>query len=344
MARLKSIFEMLKAAFADWSEDNAPRLGAALSYYTLFSLGPLLLIATAVAGLIFGPEAAHGRLSAEIQGLVGDGAAEAIEGMIRSANKPRAGVLATVIGLVTLALGATGVFTELRSALNAIWEVPPPPKTGLLGAVRERVASFAMVLAVGFLLLVSLVISAALSALGGYLGRLLPGGTVVLLQVLNVVVSLVVITVLFALLFKMLPDVKVAWRDVWLGAAVTACLFTIGKTLIGLYLGHSAVASAYGAAGSLVVVLVWIYYAAQILFYGAELTQVFANRHGSRALAPKGKAGAATEAEDRAKERDEAEDRADDRGKARRQGKAGREDVRKGVPSPVPRARAAEES
>ena len=277
---LKTAVDLAKQTFKEYSADKAPRLGAALSYYTLFSLGPLLLIATAVAGLVFGPEAVQGRLSGELQNLVGRGASEAIEVMVKSANRPKAGLLSTVVGVVTLFLGASGVFTELRSALNQVWDVPPPPSAGLLSTVKERLASFGMVLAVGFLLLVSLIVTAALSAVDGYLSGLLPA--VRLLQALNVAGSLVVITVAFALLFRFLPDAPVAWRDVWLGAAVTALLFTIGKALIGLYLGHSAVASAYGAAGSLVVVLVWVYYAAQIFFYGAELTQVFATRHGSR--------------------------------------------------------------
>jgi membrane protein len=274
-------FGMLKEAFKDWNEDDAPRLGAALSYYTIFSIAPLLLISIAVAGLVFGAEAAQGRVVAQIQGLVGRSAAEAIQAMLESARKPGQGVVAAIFGAATLLFGAGGAFNELRGALDVIWEIPPRQGGGILALIRERLASFGMVLVVGFLLLVSLVISAGISAFE--VTGTFPGSGVVL-QVVNNGVSLAVITVLFALIFKYLPDAHppVAWKDIWVGAFLTAALFTLGKYGIGFYLGRSSVASAYGAAGSVVLLLVWVYYSAQILFFGAELTQVYARRHGSR--------------------------------------------------------------
>jgi membrane protein len=275
---------MLKAAAVDWKEDNAPRLGAALSYYTIFSLAPLLLIAIAIAGLVFGEDAARGRIVAEIGGVLGQRGAEAIQAMLENAGQPGARLVAAVVGAVTLLLGASGAFNELRGALNQVWQAPPPPSRGLLGAVRERLASFAMVLVLGFLLLVSLIVSTAVTAVGTFAQGHLPGGLAVL-NVVNAVFSFAVVTVLFAMIFKLLPDVKVAWRDVWVGALMTAALFAFGKWAVGLYLGKKAVGSAFGAAGSLVAILVWVYYAAQILFFGAELTQVYATRHGSRAFA-----------------------------------------------------------
>jgi membrane protein len=277
----RDILGLLKEAFKEWNEDNAPRLGAALSYYTVFSIAPLLLISIAVAGVVFGHDAAQGGIVAQIRQLIGPIAAESVQAMIENARQPGQGVLATVFGTVTLLFGAGGAFNELRAALDIIWEIPPRKGGGLKALLRERLAAFAMVLVVGFLLLVSLVLSAVLSALE--VKGTFPG-SIVVLQVLNNGVSLAVITVLFALIFKYLPDAHppVGWKDIWIGALITAALFTLGKFAIGLYLGRSSVASAYGAAGSLVLLLIWVYYSAQILFYGAELTQVYARRHGSR--------------------------------------------------------------
>lgn len=276
-----SVFGVVKEAFQDWNDDNAPRLGAALSYYTIFSIAPLLLISIAAASLLFGHEAAQGQIVGQIEGLVGHDAAQAVQAMIESGRKTGAGILATVLGTATLLFGAGGAFNELRAALDVVWEVPPRPGGGLKVLLRDRLASFGMVLVVGFLLLVSLVISAGISALE--LKGAFPGSGIVL-QVVNSGVALGVITVLFALIFKYLPDAHppIAWKDIWLGAFITSALFTFGKFVIGLYLGHSSVGSAYGAAGSLVLLLVWVYYSAQILFFGAELTQVYARLHGSR--------------------------------------------------------------
>jgi membrane protein len=283
----REVVSIVKEAFQDWMDDNAPRLGAALSYYTIFSIAPLLLISIALAGLFFGQEAAQGRIVEQIQGLIGREAAQGVQGMIENARKPGQGIMATVFGAVMLLFGAGGAFNELRAALDVIWEIPPRKGGGIKAIVRERLLSFGMVLVVGFLLLVSLVVSAALSLLE--MKGEFPGSGVIL-QALNIAVSIAVITVLFALIFKYLPDAHppVAWKDIWMGAFLTSCLFTVGKFGIGLYLGRSAVGSAYGAAGSLVLLLVWVYYSAQILFFGAELTQVYARRHGSRLGMPAG--------------------------------------------------------
>jgi len=278
---LKTIWELLKAAGVEWDKDKCPRLGAALSYYTLFSLAPILVIAIAIAGMIFGDEAARGQIVGQIQGLVGLEGAKAIQAMLESANKPGDNIIATVIGVVTLLVGATGAFVELQDSLNTVWEVMPKPGRGIMGMLKDRLLSFGLVLGVGFLLLVSLVLSAALTALGTYLGNAMPGSELVW-QVVNTVLSFVVVSALFAMMFKFLPDVELDWKDVGIGAVVTAVLFTIGKYLIGLYLGNSSVSSSYGAAGSIVVLLVWIYYTSQILLFGAEFTQVYAERFGVR--------------------------------------------------------------
>jgi membrane protein len=270
---------LVRQAARDWQRDNAARLGAALSYYTLFSLAPLLVIAIGVAGLAFGREAAQGQIVTELQGLVGEPGARAVQEMVEASRKPEAGILATALGIVTLFLGATGAFAELKSALNVVWDVPDKGG-GLKALVLGRLWSFAMVLAVGFLLMVSLVVSAAIAAADGFFEWIgIPPAAV---QLTNAAVSLLIITVLFALIFKFLPDTEVAWGDVWAGALFTSALFAAGKALIGLYLGHSGLASTFGAAGSVVVLVVWVYYAAQIFFFGAEMTQAYARRHGSR--------------------------------------------------------------
>ena len=272
---------LLKETFTEWKEDDALQLGASLAYYTIFSLAPLLLVAISVAGLVFGREAAQGQIVGQIQGLVGRQAGEAVQTMIVNANRQGSGVLGTIIGIGAILFGATGAFAQLQSSLNKIWEVKPREGRGVLGMLHDRLLSFGMVLAIGFLLLVSLVVSAALASLGSFTTGLGPGMEAVLGAV-HFVVSLGVIVLLFTLMFRYLPDVHIAWRDAWVGATVTALLFVIGKFLIGFYLGNSAVGSTYGAAGSLVILLLWIYYASQILFFGAELTQVYARRYGSR--------------------------------------------------------------
>jgi membrane protein len=278
------VWEIIKETFAEWNDDNAPRLGAALAFYTILSLAPLLVVAIAIAGFVFGEEAARGQIVAQFQGLVGEQGAEAVQTMIQNANRPSAGLVASIIGVITLLLSASGVFGELQASLNAIWDIKPKPSGGIWGTIKQRFFSFSLVLGTGFLLLVSLALSAALAALYSVIERSFPGlgivGTIV-----NFLISFAVTTLLFAAIYKLLPDAEIAWKDVFIGAAVTALLFSLGRYLIGLYLGQASVGSAYGAAGTLVVLLIWIYYSAQILFMGAEFTQVYANRFGSRIAA-----------------------------------------------------------
>jgi membrane protein len=273
----RAFWALLKDAGSEWVEDKAPRLGAALAYYTAFSLAPLLVIVIAIAGLVFGQQAVQGHLSAQIQGLVGAEGAQAVETMVANANKPATGTLASILGIVMLLVGAGGLFGELQDSLNTVWEVQPKPGRGLLGMLRDRFLSFTMVLGTAFLLLVSLAVSAALAAMGSVFGE---WGVSFLGQVLNFLISFAVITLLFAMIYRFLPDVRIAWRDVWLGAALTAALFSVGEFLIGLYLGYAGTASAYGAAGSLAVLLVWLYYSAQIFLFGAELTKAHAHYLG----------------------------------------------------------------
>ena len=276
----------LKALFSDtvneWYKHKAPRLGASLAFYTLLSLAPLLVVIVALTAAVYGEEAARGQIVAQLSDLMGRTGATVIEEVVKQARQPAVGLIATLAGLITLFLGATGVVAELRDALNTIYEIPSPEMSGLKSIilfVRERLFSFAMVLGVGFLLLVSLAINAWLAAMGTWFTGWLPA---LVLQVVSTVVSWVIITALFAGIYKALPDVTIEWRDVVLGAAVTSLLFNLGKFVIGLYLGSSTIASAYGAAGSLVILLIWVYYSAQIFFLGAEFTQVFANRYGSQ--------------------------------------------------------------
>jgi membrane protein len=281
MPRFKTIFDLFKQTVSDWLDDRAPRLGAALAYYTIFSIAPLVVIVIAVAGLCFGREAAEHQIYAQLGGLVGEQGSKAISGLLEAANKPHEGFVASALAGVTLLFGATGVFVQLQDALNAIWEVKPKPGRGLRAFFRHRLLSLAMVFGIGFLLLVSLVVSAALAAAGNWLQGSLPGDEA-FWQIINFVFSFIIIAVLFTMIFKYLPDVKIAWRDVWLGGALTAFLFTVGKYALGMYLGRSSVSSAYGAAGSLVVLLLWVYYSAQILFFGAEFTQAYATRFGRK--------------------------------------------------------------
>ena len=278
----KVISGLLKTAYLEWSKDKAPRMSAALAYYTIFSLAPLLIIAIAIAGLAFGMQAAQGEIAEQIEGLIGRDGAKAVESMIQSAHKPAHGVIGSLIGVFVLFLGASGVFSEMQDALNSIWHVNPDSKAGVLNLIKERFLSFGMVLGIGFLLLVSLLLSALLAAIVKYLGGIFPV-LAVLLESLDFLLSVLSITVLFAMIFKLLPSIKIAWSDVWVGAALTSLLFTTGKFVIGFYIGKSVSASAYGAAGSLVVVVAWIYYSALLLYFGAEFTRVYARTLGSQA-------------------------------------------------------------
>jgi membrane protein len=278
--RVGAVWSVIKETASDWKEDNASGLAAALAYYTLLSIAPMVVLAVAIAGLAFGEEAARGQISEQIGAVVGPQAGESIQSIAQNAQAPSAGVLSSIIGVIVLLFGASGVFGELQTSLNTIWEVEPKPGRGIVGVIKDRFFSFTMVIGVGFLLLVSLVLSAAIAGVGTFLESSLPGGEA-LWMVLNIAISLGIITLLFALVFKVIPDAKISWRDVWVGAFVTAVLFTIGKLLIGLYLGKSTLTSSYGAAGSLVALVVWVYYASQVVFLGAEFTQVYARRFGS---------------------------------------------------------------
>jgi membrane protein len=276
---LRTIWELFREGISGWNRINAPRLGAALAFYSMLSMAPLVVICVSIAGLVFGAETAESRVAEQIQDLVGPTGAEAIRSVLTHPGSA-SGVVAGIVGLGTLLFGASGVLVELQDSLNLVWGVKSP-FTGLRGLVQSRFLSFAMILGIGFLLLVSLLMSAAIAAAGKFFGQFLPAPEV-LLHLASIALSFVVITVLFALLYKIVPDTQIEWRDVWVGAAVTSALFSAGKFLIGFYIGKSGVGSAYGAAASLVVFLVWIYYSAQIFFLGAEFTQVYADRRGSR--------------------------------------------------------------
>jgi membrane protein len=294
-----NIWQLLRETFSEWNEDKAPRLAAALAFYAMTSIAPLLIIVIALAGLIFDAKQVRSQVNTQIVSLVGSEGAEAIDGIVRGSEGKSSGILATVIGLATLLLAAGGFFGQLQDALNTIWEVAPKPGRSFWQIVRDRFTPFTMVLGVGFLLLVSLVVSAMLTAAGSFLiGESFE--SLWIWQVVNFVVSLGISTLLFAMIYKVLPDVKLAWRDVWVGALITSVLFAIGRFLISLYLGYAAPESAYGAAGSLVIVLIWIFYSAQILFFGAEFTQVYARKYGSQ-VKPTENAVALTE-QDRAQQ------------------------------------------
>jgi membrane protein len=277
----QATWDLLKNTFTDWSEDKAPRLAAALAYYTVFAIAPILVIAIAVANML-GFSGAQDEIIGQVSGVVGQQAGEAIRTMVENRGQSNStNILATLAGIVTLLVAATGLFGELQDSLNTIWEVQPKPNQGILATLKNRFFSFTVVLGVGFLLLVSLVISTVLSALGTTLFGP-PESQTIIWKVVNFIVSFGVTTLLFALIFKMIPDVKIAWSDVWIGAVVTAALFTLGRFLIARYLATESTASSYGAAGALVLVLIWVYYSAQILFLGAEFTQVYAKTYGSK--------------------------------------------------------------
>ena len=275
----RTAWMLSKETFADYIEDSALSRGAAIAYYTVLSIGPVLVICIAIAGLAFGEEAAQGAIVGQLGGLMGDQAAELIQTMVKSASNKSSGIIATVLGIGTLLLTASGVFGEMQASLNVIWKAEPA-ESGITALVKARAASLGLVATLGFLLLVSLVISAGLSAVGDYINQYVPGAET-MLQIANFVISLLMVTALFAAIYKILPDRSLSWRDVGVGAFATALMFTVGKTLIGLYIGSSSIASSYGAAGAFVIVLVWIYYSSQIFLLGAEFTKVWAAHHGS---------------------------------------------------------------
>ena len=280
---LQNFYQLAKKSVMAWIDDYAPSMGAAISYYTVFSIAPLMIIVIAVAGFVWGREAVQGEIVGQLSGLIGKEGAQGIQALIESASQPTQGLVATAISIVVLVIGATTVFAELQSSMDRIWRAPKAPQvSGIWALVRSRLLSLGFILGLGFLLLVSLVSSAGLAAVGSWANGLLPGWET-LLFVVNIVFSIGITTVLFAMIFKVMPQVKLGWRDVWTGALVTAVLFEVGKWLISLYIGKSSVTSSFAAAGSLVVLLVWVYYSAQIFLLGAEFTWVYANEHGSLA-------------------------------------------------------------
>ncbi|MBC7396723.1 MAG: YihY/virulence factor BrkB family protein [Bdellovibrionales bacterium] len=274
-------WKILNSAFKGWSDDNATTLAGALAYYTIFSIAPLILITVAVAGLFFGKEASQGEIYRSMSGLLGSEGAKGVQSFVEGSAVKSTGIIATIIGIVTLLLGATSAFAQLQDSLNIIWKVKQSPKAGIWGMVRQRLLSFSLILVLAFLLLVSLILGAALAAIGHFTSELLPGGEAVW-QVVNLLVSFGVTSLLFGAIYKILPDVKLTWRDVWRGGLITAFFFTIGKSLIGLYIGKSGVGSTYGAAGSAIVILVWAYYSAAILLFGAEFTKFNTLKNGRK--------------------------------------------------------------
>jgi membrane protein len=280
-ANIKAVWVLLRESYFAWLQDNAPSMGAALTFYAILFLAPVLIVATAVAGLGFWQRTAEAEVFRHIQALAGETGARVFQDAILSANRPAFSAIASAIGVGTMMVGASGAFVELQDSLNKIWRVERKPGSILLGAIRQRFVSFSLVLGTGLLLLVSLLSSAALAAVGKFIGRLLPW-PLFFWESVDFIFWCGVITLLLAAIFRLLPDTKIAWADVWIGAAIASLLFTIGKVLIGLYLAGSAVGSAYGAMSAPLVVLVWIYYSAQIVLFGAEITRVYANKHSSR--------------------------------------------------------------
>lgn len=273
-----NLWSLLKETATCWSDHEVPRMGAAVAYYAVLSMAPLVIISIAIASIAFGKEIAEGQIISQVRATVGEPGAQVIQNVLQNAHQPSAGIIATVLGLATLLIGASGVFVELRSSLNIIWEVPKDPKTsGIMQTLRYYVFSFAMVLTIGFLLLVSLLLSTFLEIFERWLSGLVPAPPMGA-KILNAVISFVVVSVLFALIYKFVPNAKVGWTDVAHGAIATALLFTLGKALLALYIGKMSVGNAYGAAGSLIALLVWVYYSAQIFFFGAEFTHIYARR------------------------------------------------------------------
>ena len=279
--RPKEMLGLARRAVRGWVDDGAPSMGAALAFYTLFSMGPLLVMVIMIAGLVVGREQAETLLMTQLSGLLGDAGAEGVKSVLAAADTKKGGIIATVISAFTLLLGATTVFAELQSDLDRIWKVAKKKAAGVWGFVRARLLSFGLVVSIGFLLLVSLVVSAAIAYVGE---NMFGGGATLVMRVLELVASVGVLTLLFAIIYKMLPSRRIPWNDVWVGALVTAVLFSIGKYLIGLYLGKSATASQFGAAGTIIVAIFWVYYSAQIFFLGAEFTKEYSMSHGSKAL------------------------------------------------------------
>ena len=283
----KDVFGLLKSTASRWSDCNAPRLGASLAFYMLLSMAPLMILVVAICGLVFSQTSAQEQVLAQVRGIAGTAGEKTVSMLIESAHRPKSGITATIVAFITLLSGASGVFLELRDSLNTIWNAPKSTSAGWKTMVWQRVISFGMVLALGFLLLVSLILSAAITIVENFFTGLVPLHLAIAGHAANIVISLFAISALFALIYKFVPDVPIAWRDVGVGAVVTALLFTIGKTLLAWYLGTVGVGSTYGAAGSLVALVVWVYYSAQIFFFGATFTNVYADTYGSMATKQK---------------------------------------------------------
>lgn len=281
--KLKETGSLIAETYNELLDDKVYKMTAALSYYTLLSLSPLLLIAISIAGLIFGDEAARGQIVIELENLIGRSGAEVVQSLLENSSQEFTGIVTTIISLVIIFLGSVGVFVEMKESLNIIWGVEPKPGQPIKNLIKTRVGAFSMVLIICFLLLVSLVISSLLSALGNIIGDNFPS-FLPFVEISNFIVTLALITLLFALIFKYLPDVVIRWRYVWMGAIITSALFSVGKYLIGLYLGNSSYSSTFGAAGSLVVFMIWLNYSSLILFFGAEFTQVYRKRHTDEPL------------------------------------------------------------
>jgi membrane protein len=273
---------LIKQTIDEWQRDEAPRMGASLAYYALFSIAPLLVIVIAIIGFVYKGDTV-GQIQKQVQSLVGADAAKTIAVAIHNSGTLGHGIIATIVSFVVLSLGATGVFSELRTSMNRVWKVRPREYGFIVGVVKDKFASFTMVLGIAFLLLVSMVVSAVLSALTTYFSHFVPGATF-LWHIADLIVSFGVVTLLFALLFRFVPDERITWRDVWIGAAATALLFDIGKFVIGFYIGKTSVGSMFGAAGSVVVILAWVYYSSQLVFLGAEFTHVYAKHHRSKSI------------------------------------------------------------
>jgi membrane protein len=280
MKQVKKYFNVFKDAGAAFIDDNCIKLSAALSYYTIFSIGPLLVIVISLSGLFFGQDAVRGRLFGQIEGLVGAAAAAQIQDIIKNIQDTQTGTIGTIVGAIILVIGATGIFTEIQDSINFIWSLRAKPKRGLLKLIINRLLSFSLIISLGFLLLVSLVISALMDLLNDRLARVFPAPTVYIFYVLNLLSVFVIISILFAIIFKVLPDGKIKWKDAFVGASFTAILFLIGKAAIGFYIGKSTLGVTYGAAASIIIILTWVYYTSIILYFGAEFTKIFALEYG----------------------------------------------------------------
>ena len=280
----KKIWLLIKTTVIAWGDDYAPSMGAALAFYTLFSIAPLLLIVLSITGFVFGAEAARGEIAGQLQNLMGEQSAMTVQALLQNVNKPTDGIVATIIGIVLLLIGATSVFGELQTALDRIWRAPErPPIRSILSFLRSRLLSFGMIFGIGFILMVSLVFNAALAAISQWWSLQYQFKEWLdVLNIVDLVFGFVMTTAMFALIYKVIPSVKIRWSEVWIGAFITAALFTLGKFLIGLYMAKSAVASGFGAAGSVVALLVWVYYSAQIFLLGAEFTWAYSSIFGSR--------------------------------------------------------------